>query len=351
MQRTRKSAILASAAAVLLLLAGCAGTGSGSAPSSSAAPSKTLTPLQFQLNFAVGGIHSGFAVAVDDGFYKKAGLDVTLVPGNGSVTTAQLLASNQVQIGYADAAVAAQIASKGAAIRTVSTIYGASPYAVIALKAKKVTSPKDLKGLKVGVPSGATQSAIFPTFLKVNKLSESDVSELNLPNASLVPALLQGQVDAIIGSTDSFGPQLQAQGAKIDVLNFSDFGVPLISQGIVASDRFLVDKPAIAKAFIAASLEGFASAKKDPENAVTALKHVFPQLSSDASLRAEVDATNALLCGPDSKYIGKPAADSWTTLQSILSTANLLPADGDVGNFYSNAYLPADSKLTACPSK
>ncbi len=54
---------------------------------------QTLTPLTFQLNWTAGGPNAGFAAALGEGFYRQAGLDVTIVQGNGSGNTAQLVAS------------------------------------------------------------------------------------------------------------------------------------------------------------------------------------------------------------------------------------------------------------------
>ncbi len=44
------------------------------------------TPVTFQLNWTAGGANAGFAAALQEGFYKEAGLDVTIVQGNGSAT-------------------------------------------------------------------------------------------------------------------------------------------------------------------------------------------------------------------------------------------------------------------------
>ena len=61
------------------------------------------TQLTFQLNWVAGGANAGFAAAVGEGYYKDAGLDVTVVQGNGSGNTAQLVASGRAQLAYADA--------------------------------------------------------------------------------------------------------------------------------------------------------------------------------------------------------------------------------------------------------
>src|SRR5256885_15496861 len=82
-----------------------------------AAVASAATPLTFQLNWVAGGPNAGFAAALVEGYYKDAGLDVKIVEGNGSGTTAQLVASNQSQIAYADAVTLSQLIHKGAPMK------------------------------------------------------------------------------------------------------------------------------------------------------------------------------------------------------------------------------------------
>ena len=60
---------------------------------------------------------------------------------------------------------------------------------------------------------------------------------IDMPVASMVPALLQGQVDAILGSIDAYQIQAEAQGAQLDVYRFADHGVPTVSTSIFASNE------------------------------------------------------------------------------------------------------------------
>ena len=70
------------------------------------------TPVTFQLNWVAGGPNAGFAAAVVEGYYKAVGLDVTLVQGNGSGNTAQLVASGRSQLAYADAVAVTQLIAR-----------------------------------------------------------------------------------------------------------------------------------------------------------------------------------------------------------------------------------------------
>ena len=96
------------------------------------------TPVTFQLNWTAGGPNAGFAAALAEGYYKEAGLDVTIVQGNGSGNTAQLVASGRAQLAYADAVAVSQLIAKGAPMKVVSTIYQSNPNEVEALKGHQI---------------------------------------------------------------------------------------------------------------------------------------------------------------------------------------------------------------------
>jgi NitT/TauT family transport system substrate-binding protein len=307
------------------------------------------TPVTFQLNWVAGGANAGFASAVAQGFYKDAGLDVTLVQGNGSGNTAQLVANGRAQLAYADAVAITQLIAKGAPMKVVSTIYQSNPNEVSALKKTGIKSIKDLAGKKVGVPSGSSQTTMLPLFLKANNLKESDMTLMNMPPASMVPALLQGQVDAILGSVDAYQIQLEAQGAQLDNYRFADYGVPTVSTSIFASDAFLKENPDLVKKFIAASLKGWSFALDNPAQAVKDLKQVFPEVNEKLAA-AELAAIPPLFCSGGAKYIGKAEDAQWVKSQELLSEVKLLPAGVDPKTYYSNDYLPPASQMRACKS-
>jgi NitT/TauT family transport system substrate-binding protein len=305
------------------------------------------TPITFQLNWVAGGANAGFAAAVAEGYYKAAGLDVKLVEGNGSGNTAQLVASGRSQIAYADAVAISQLIAKGAPMKVLSTIYQSNPNEVSALKKAGIKSIKDLNGKKVGVPSGSSQTTMLPLFLKANNLKETDVNLINMPATSMVPALLQGQVDAILGSIDAYQIQLEAQGAQLDNFRFADYGVPTVSTSIFANDSYIKENGDVIKKFIAASLKGWSFALDNPEKAVKDLKIVFPEMNEKLAA-SELAAITPLFCSGGAKYIGKAEDALWVKSQDLLSEVKLLPAGQDPKTYYTNAYLPAAAEMRAC---
>ena len=305
------------------------------------------TPVTFQLNWMAGGPNAGFAAALVEGYYKEAGLDVKIVQGNGSANTAQLVANGRAQLAYADAVAVSQLIAKGAPMKIIATIYQSNPNAVMALKKTGIKSVKDLAGKKVGVPSGSSQTTMLPLLLKSNNLKESDINMIDMPVASMVPALLQGQVDAVLGSIDAYQIQAESQGAQLDVYRFADHGVPTVSTSIFASNDYLKSNPDVVKKFVAASLKGWAFAIDNPDKAIKDVKVVFPEVNEKLAA-AELAAIGPLFCSGGARYLGKAEDALWTKSQALLSEVKLLPAGQDPKTYYTNEFLPPESTMRRC---
>jgi len=170
-----------------------------------------------------------------------------------------------------------------------------------------------------------------------------------MPPASMVPALLQGQVDAILGSIDAYQIQAESQGAELDNYRFADYGVPTVSTSIFASEAFLKENPDVVKKFIAASLKGWSFALDNPEKAIQDVKKVFPEVNEKLAAQ-ELAAIKPLFCSGGAKYVGKAEDALWVKTQELLSEVKLLPAGQDPKSYYTNDYLPPAAQMRACKS-
>ena len=337
---------LSIAAMATMLAVGTVQAGSGAALAASGDPAK----LTFQLNYPAAGYNAGYELALVRGFYKDVGLDITIEPGNGSQITAQLVAAGKADLAFADSAPVMKLISSGAKIKVLATILQGNPNQVTALKKTGLKSVADMKGRTVAVPNGGSQVPMFPLILAANGLKESDVKAVNMPPESMVPSLMQGQVDVILGSIDYFAIQLKNLGAETTNFPFIDNGAPTVSTSIIASESFLAAHPDIAKKFVAASLKGWYAAVDDPAAAVAAMKAMFPD-ANEKTAPAQLEATKFLMCVNRAKFVGKAQPVQWSDTVKILGEINILPADIPATAYYTYDYLPPESELRPCPLK
>jgi NitT/TauT family transport system substrate-binding protein len=316
----------------------------------SSAPSPAQTKLTFLLNYPPAGYNAGYELAVEKGFYKEAGLDVTIEPGNGSQTTAQLVSVGKYDIGFADSAPVMKLISQGAKVKVLATILQGNPNAVTALRKTGLKSVADIKGRSVAMPTAGSQVALFPLVLAANNLKESDIKLVNMPPEAMVSALMQGTVDVILGSVDAYDIQLRNQGQEFDSFLFIDSGAPTVSTSIIASESFLAKTPDIAKKFVAASLKGWYAALDNPAEAVAAMKKIFPD-ANEKLAPAQIEATRLLMCVNHARFVGKALPSQWDDTVNIFVKIGVLPANLPATKYYTYDFLPPEEQLRLCPTK
>src|SRR5579864_4166401 len=232
-----------------------------------------LKPVAITLDWVYEGPNVGFLLAHDKGFYREAGLDVAITPGKGSGNTAQLVANKGTQIGFADGYAASNGIAKGMNIKTIGSVFRRNPAAIMALDTSGIKSPKDLEGRTLAMIAGSGQFQQWPAFVKGAGLDASKITVVNLAPPSLGPALISGKVDAIGAYVQSYVPIIEIQGKKqVSVFWFADYGVSVVSNGIIAHNDFIKSDPDVLRAFVPATIKGFLYGRQHPDEAAATVK-------------------------------------------------------------------------------
>lgn len=306
-----------------------------------------LFPIRFQLNWIAGGYMAGAAVAANEGLYESVGLDVEIVEGNGSQTTAQILASGTETIGMTDVTPVVTLAAEGAPVKVLATINQIPAHAVVVLEESGIETVEDLRGKRVAVPSGSSHVALFPLLLEENGISPDEVTTVDLPMTSVVQALLQGEVDAISGAEGTQALQLEQLGHDTNSLYFADYGVSFVTTSIVANDSLLESNPEEVAAFVEATIEGFEIAMQDPQRAADAVEVIFPESDPDTTV-AETEISLNIFCHESTTYFGLTEPERWDATFTALDEAGLAEADDVPEDLITYEFLPDESELPVC---
>src|SRR5580700_2843501 len=236
-----------------------------------------LKPVTLTLDWLFQGPNAGFLVAQDKGFYRDAGLDVSIVPGKGSGTTAQLVGSKATQIGFSDGFVVGNSISKGMEIKTVGTIYRRDPAAIMVLDESPIKTPKDLEGRTVAMTAGSAQFQQWPAFVKGAGVDPAKMQIINIDPAGVGPALVSGKADAIGGYVFSYAPSIEIRAKKqLRIFWFADSGVTVVSNGIIAHQDLIKSDPDLIRAFVGPSIKGFLYARQHMDESIAAVQKFQP---------------------------------------------------------------------------
>lgn len=213
-------------------------------------------------------------VALDDGLFAKAGLDVTKETAGAASVALSAVISKSAQFSIHGPEWTAVAASKGAPVGVISNVVNGAAVWIVTAPDFAFKDVHDLKGQTV--VSGlmpTTSTSLFLKLLKENGMSKDDVNMLQVQLGAEPGPLLAGQ--AKIGVMYEPGlDQVVAKGMKV-VLGFPQLYGPYAFSAVSA--RKDVD-PATAQAFV----DGMAAALKlmrdRPDEAVAVAKKEFPSL-------------------------------------------------------------------------
>lgn len=307
------------------------------------------TPVKFTLDWKFEGPAAPFVVAIDKGYFKAEGLDVTIDTAGGSLEPLNRLASGTYDIGFGDinSLIKFRDANPGTPIKAVFMVYNKPPFSIVGRKSRGVMKPKDLEGKKLGAPAPDGAYAQWKIFTQANGIDASKVTIENVGFPVREPMLAAGQVDAITGFSFSSYINLKDRGVPADditVLLMADYGVNLYGNAIIVNPKFAAEKPEVVKKFLNAFLKGLKDTVKAPETAVDSVIKRNDVAKKDVELERLKMALKDNIVTPEVKANGFGGVDSARLDKSVDQIAltyefkNPKPKGSDV---FDASFLPA----------
>jgi putative hydroxymethylpyrimidine transport system substrate-binding protein len=330
----RRRAIIASMVAALAL----AGAGCGEKEESLGA----VEPEGFDLalDFYVNPDHAGIYTALANGYFDRAGLEVTpRVPSDPSAPI------RQVAAGQADLAISYQpevllANEEGLDVVAVAALVDEPLTSLISLPAAGIAKPIDLRGKTIATAGIPYQTDYLETILEGAGLSIGDVTEVNV-GLNLLPAVVSGQADAMLGGFKNIeGVDLTLRGGSPLIVPVDQLGVPTYDELVLVAKRETVeDDPENLRLFISALAHGTKDAVANPQaatdNILGASKGLDPTLT-----RAEVDATLPLLAATPGQPFGRMDGEKWKNFASWMADHDLISDVPEPDEVLTNDLLP-----------
>ncbi len=270
--------------ALALLAAGCGTKQERIAPRGSGA-------LSVMLDFYPNADHVGLYTGIEQGEFRRAGLDVRVqTPGDPSAPL-KLLAAGKVDLAISYEPELLLARDRGAPLVAVGAIVQRPLTSVIAIGGSKVKRIGDLGGKTVGTAGIPYQDAELRTIEQ--RAGVSGVKSVNV-GFNLLPAMLSKRVDATLGGFWNYeGIQLRQQGKKPTVIPVDRAGVPTYDELVLVARRdTLRDHGQLVRRFVQALGRGYADVRANPARGVEDLVRSVPGLAKSRRLeQASVRAT------------------------------------------------------------
>jgi NitT/TauT family transport system substrate-binding protein len=297
--------------------------------------------VTLRLDWLKRSYHSPFFLGVEKGWYKEAGIDLTITEGRGSGSVVQLVGNKSETFGFATADAVVRGVHAGIPVVSVANIMPQMSDAIFVLKTSGIARPHDLKGRTLATTAGGASDVLLPAFLKGAGLTVNDVTIVPVDASVKVQTLLQGKVDAMNAPVWSMGGFYSAGGAN--AFRYADFGVRVVGYGIVTNSETAKSDTSLVKRFVAATMQAWNYALKNPEEALDALERASPENAKPgARARNRLDLAEAfkqVRPAVAGKPFGTQSDSDWEAMQKQLIEYKVIKEARPVRQYLTNDFI------------
>ena len=227
--------------------------------------------INYLLNWVPGGDHAPYFFAQESGWYRNAGLDVTIETGKGSAISAQRVGLGTTQLALSDLATALVAKGKGADLTAVMVVYANAPYGIYWQKSSGIAGPKDFPGKKLGNPPGDAARVLWPAFAKAVGIPVDSVTFVNISPQAKLAALQSGSIDLTTDFYNGHDVKIREMGDNMGYLLWKDAGINTYGNSILVNGEYLRNNREAVGKFVGVTQRAFAACVKDEAPCIDAL--------------------------------------------------------------------------------
>lgn len=249
---SRRTALIAAAAAASLALVGCA-----------PAQTSDFGELNVQFSWIKNAEFAGEYFADTNGYYAAEGFStVNFIAG--PTATAAVVLSGGALVGLTDAiAVTPVILEEGAPLKIIGATYQKNPFTILSLRdGGNIQTVQDLIGKRIGVQAGGNET-LFDALLAANGIDPSLVTKV--PVEYDPSPLVNGEVDGFLAYIINESITVKDLGFETTNLLFADNGLPFVAEAFIATQDSIDNNREALKGFLRATIRGWKDAIADPE--------------------------------------------------------------------------------------
>lgn len=306
-----------------------------------------------RLEWVLQGQFAGPIVAMHNGWYKEAGIDLELLPAGPDIKPAVTVAqgTDQFGVGHPHQVIAAR--ANGAPLVMVLQIGQKSSTTYVARKDSGITDLASVRGKKVGLWFGGDEYE-FQAMLSKAGIAQEDVTLIS--QGFDIVGWLQNQYDVMQVTPFNELLLVYDAGYSKDQLVFiqpEQYDSALVSAGIFTTEQMIKEHPEKVQAVVDATMRGWQAAIADPKAAAEIVVGYNSELNVPFQVR-QIEAMRDIICyGPTLKGdFGQSELSTWERSQKIMLGAKLIDAPIDLEKAFTNAFweqAPADYRKVACP--
>lgn len=324
-----------------MMLAAAAAAACSTTPGPAAPPSSTA--LNVELDWVPNPDHVGLYYAQHQGYFARQHLTVNFRVPSSAADPLKLVGLNKADLAISYEPELFYAQREHLPVAAVAAVVPVPLNGLIVSPKFQITSLCQIRGHSVGFTGLASDYAFYDTLLHTCHLSRQQVPYTAV-GYNLVPSILSGKVDSIIGGYRNVEAIQISQEMKRRATDFpaNQLGVPGYDELVlVANSARLGSDPQYAstvRRFLSAFLAGTSAAMRNPASATGVMQQVSQY--SHAFLRVSVPYTLKLLAQHPGLRMGCLGPAAWQSFGNWLKAHQLIHDTPNAAAVMTNKYLP-----------
>lgn len=298
--------------------------------------SKTITMV---LDWTPNTNHTGIYVAQEKGYFKEAGLDVSVIqpPDNGAT---DLVASGGAEFGidFQDTLAAAFSSDSPLPVTAVAAILQHNTSGLISLKKKGIDSPGKLEGHSYATWDSPIEQAVLKNVVEKDGGDFSRVKLISTYVEDIVAAL-HADIESVWIYYGWDGVKCDMEGLSTNFLPFADMNPTFdyYSPVIIGNNDYMKKNPDTTKAFLSAVKKGYEYAAGNPSDAADILQKAVPELDEKLVQKSQEYLSKQYIA--DAAQWGEIDANRWNGFYQWLNENKLVDNALDENAGFTMDYL------------
>jgi diguanylate cyclase (GGDEF)-like protein len=299
------------------------------APPVNADTPDTLLKVRVQLKWFHQYQFAGFYAALEQGYFRRAGLDVELIEGNPEVDLASVVVNGGAEFGVGNSSLLIDF-NRGLPVVAVAAIFQHSPFVILARVDPNIRTVKDLEGRTL---MGESHSAELTAYLKKAGVNLERVRQV-IHSGSVKSLAASGaeRVDATTAYISTEPIEASQYGIPYQIFNPRDLNIDFYGDTLFTSQRFARDNPQAVAAMRDALAEGWRYAYRHQAEIIDLILEKYSPRMDRMALTLEAQSLYNLFLA-DIVDIGYMSQTRWQEIARIFAETGLLPANYTLDGF------------------
>lgn len=291
------------------------------------------------LDYVANTNHTGMYVALDQGYYKEAGLDVEIVePTEGATATLVAVGKGDFGISYQEDVTIALTSKDPLPIKTIAALIQHNTSGFVTYADKDIKSPKDFEGKTYAGWGGPGEEAVLKAVMAKDG---ADFSKLNMviSDGSGFEALKDKvDIEWFFEGWDNVKCKLNNFPINYMELRQLDERLDYYTPVIIANQDTLEQKPEMVKKFLAATEKGYRYAIENPDESAKILQKYAPDYSLEMLTMSQEYLAEKYM--EDTDRWGEMKDEVWNNYTDFMVEYGVIDHAIPAEECYTNEFLP-----------